>query len=353
MNYERIGPIDVIFGERESRAPFSTVLLLRDGGDAVLIDCGAGHPAFSSVSREYRVQEIFLTHYHLDHIWGVYLFPQAHKWINPYDYRKLTSWHELAKASGVYAAEGERGGAAWVAAQQEAAESPPPERDTAHAWGRVFGAVDRVYPYQQELMLAGIRAVMLHAPGHCEGYCCPYFPDHGVLHVGDFDLTSFGPWYCNADSDIDHFIQSARMTLEVDADYYVTSHQKGVVTRIEYRERLERYLEVIDRRDEKLRQAVKRGCSPQELLRQEVFYYAKNLAANPGLLRYQAIGIAKHLTRMVRRGEPWGDYVEHFFAAAGLDRRYLDVFSVPQAADQIGADALRSHESEGNTKMNQ
>lgn len=84
-----------------------------------------------------------------------------------------------------------------------------------------------------------------------------------------------------------------------------------------------------------------------------LFFFWPICSARGSLLRYQAIGIAKHLTRMVRRGEPWGHYVEHFFAAAGLDRRYLDVFSVPQAADQIGADALRSHESEGNTKMNQ
>lgn len=188
---------------------------------------------------------------------------------------------------------------------------------------------EREYPYDQVLNMSGTNVIMLHAPGHSEGFCCPYFPDYGILHIGDIDLTSFGPWYFSPDSNIDQFIQSAKKMLEVDARYYTTSHQKGTVGRAEFREKLQPYLDKIELREERIIHAVRSGCSPEELVCQDIFFYRKHLEQYPVFLRMEKIGLAKHLTRLINRGEPFADYLDQFAATHQMKREYIDHFSQP------------------------
>ncbi|MFM1655317.1 MBL fold metallo-hydrolase [Brevibacillus sp. B_LB10_24] len=318
MNRQKIGPVEVIEGERGSRIPYSATLLIHGRDHSALIDCGAGHAALEAIRQAHAVKQIFLTHYHIDHTWGAYLFPEAEKQINPYDLGKVASLTELAKANGVYAVLGEEGAKAWVKKQEQSAQGG------VASWKNCLGLIHSSYHFDQVMELAGEKVVMIHAPGHCEGFCCPYFPDYGILLVGDIDLTSFGPWYCNADSQIDLFIQSAKKTLEVEAKYYITSHQKGVVTKEEYTKRLEDYLGIIEKRDEKIKRAIKAGCSPKQLVYQDVFYYKKNHLESRQYMPFEQIGLAKHLKRLIHQGEPYVDYYQQFITEHHMFEEYID-----------------------------
>lgn len=324
MSHLQIGPIEVFIGEKQSRTPYSTSLLVKGKESDALIDCGAGRTVFDHVKKEHRVRDIYMTHYHLDHIWGLYLFPEARGWINPCDIPKLSDLDEIARANGYYAIFGEQQGKQMMREERMPRAGETTEGREKISWSSILAGEKSVYPYDTPFDLAGVKVVMLHAPGHCQGFCCPYFPEHGVLHVGDYDLTSFGPWYNNADSDIDDMVASAKRTLEVDADYFVTSHQKGVVERADYRRLLEAYLGIIGRREEKVLQAVRAGMAPELLIHQEVFYLQKNVRETPRLLTFETMGVAKHLQRLIKHGEPIHDYYQAFLSAHGMHGEYVD-----------------------------
>lgn len=306
MNNQTIGPIEIVMGEKGSRTPYSTSLLIRGKEDRTLIDCGGGPSVYTYLSQQ-AIKQIYVTHYHPDHIGGLSQFPSAQIVTNPFDYQRLADPAEMAKTSPF----------------------DLDEINSRRKYAQPLGKPHLIYPYHQEIILSGTRVVMIHAPGHSEGFCCPYFPDHGAVLVGDFDLTSFGPWYFSPDSDIDLFMESARAMLHVDADHYITSHQKGVVSKEEYREKLEPYLDIIERRDEKIRRLVEGGCPPADLVWQDVFFFRQHLEKSPGLLWMERMGVAKHLTRMIRRGEPFGEYLKLFAAAHRLREEYIDCFRPP------------------------
>ncbi|WP_085523692.1 MBL fold metallo-hydrolase [Tuberibacillus sp. Marseille-P3662] len=324
MSVEKIGPIEIIMGETKSKVPFSTSLLLGGENESVLIDCGGGRDAFAYLTQK-DISTIYLTHYHLDHIWGAHLFPNANVSINPYDLKKICNPYELAKASGQYALYGKEKAQRQVEHQCHQSRND----ELKPRWGPVINIADDCYAYDQPIEVAGTTMTMLHTPGHTEGFCCPYFPEYGVLFVGDYDLTSFGPWYNDADSDINDFIASAKRTLETDAEYFVTAHHKGSFSRQAYQERLQQYIDKIYEREEKTKQAVQRGVQPKDIVYEEIFYFRKNHRQNRHYLGSEILGIAKHIERLIAQGYDFVDYFEQFRSHFHLDIDFLDYRSQP------------------------
>jgi len=94
---------------------------------------------------------------------------------------------------------------------------------------------------------------------------------------------------------------------------------------------LKRYINKIYEREEKTRSAVKRGVAPDEMIYEEIFYFRKNLEQNPQLVISEIVGIAKHLDRLVRNGEPFEAYFEAFLQHFQLTREniFYHTSSVP------------------------
>ena len=73
------------------------------------------------------------------------------------------------------------------------------------------------------------------------------------LRAETIDLTSFGPFYGDVGSDLDDYEASLRKCTEIDARWYGTSHQSGVIEgSTEFRRRATRFAAVIGRREERL-----------------------------------------------------------------------------------------------------
>lgn len=329
MTPEKIGPIEILIGENNSRVPYSTSLLITGKESSALIDCGGGKQVFDYLKQK-KISEIYLTHYHLDHIWGAHLFEHAEKWINPYDLKKISDPYELAKASGTW--RGEKAVTQWLQRQKEKKETADANKPL---WEPVMNITNKVYAYDEPIEIAGTTMTILHTPGHTEGYCCPYFPEYGVFYAGDFDLTSFGPWYMNADSDIDLFFESADRTLEVDAKYYVTGHHKGTFERKEYEHQLQKYMDKIREREENTKIAIQKGVRPKDIVYQEIFYLLKNHREHRRYLEWEAIGIAKHIKRLIRHGYDFEDYFHDFTAKFHIRENDLDYRSQPASPTQI------------------
>ncbi|ARD47978.1 hypothetical protein SporoP37_07350 [Sporosarcina sp. P37] len=321
MLYVKIGPVEIM-SDNGGRIPLSTSLIIAGNEDSTLIDCGSGTKTFDYIQKNHTVHTIYLTHHHIDHVWGAQLFPDAEKLINKYDIEKVTDYHELAKSEGLYAVYGKEGVDKWIQDLKEKTYgNTVVDPKILHASG--------THEYNQVITMSGTDVMFIHAPGHTQGYCTPYVMDYGILLTGDIDLTSFGPYYGDAESDIDQFIQSARKTLETDAKYFVTSHHKGIFLREEYERELEKYLSIIERKEEKIKHLLKNGCSPGDLIHQEVFYYKNQSAHSPVRKKTEIISIVKHLKRLIDHGEPFADYLADFIRANNLHEEYLEYSNEP------------------------
>ncbi|MFI7099405.1 hypothetical protein ACIBK8_08605 [Streptomyces sp. NPDC050161] len=68
--------------------------------------------------------------------------------------------------------------------------------------------------------------------------------------MADIDLTSFGPYHGDVDSSLGEFEASMRRCREIDARWYGTSHQNGVIDGVaEFRRRLDAFTGVVEKRD--------------------------------------------------------------------------------------------------------
>lgn len=280
---KRFGPIMVLEGPNNSKVPYSRSLFINDS-EKLLIDTGADPNLLKEMYEDYGLDLIINTHYHPDHTRFNHLFADTSKWINPIEFELSRTVEGVAKANGVYQEWGPNGVEKWK-------KSLPQE------WVKSFGQITGTYDYEVEYCFGKVKVHFLHTPGHTSGLSCPYFPDQGVVFVGDYDMTSFGPWYNGTDGDIEDFISSGKRLLSLDAETYITGHQKGIFSKQDFQIAMEKFLEIIDRRDQTIELYVRQGLSFDELTSIGIFYPKKSLE-NTILKTWERTGIRKHLHRL-------------------------------------------------------
>ena len=69
---------------------------------------------------------------------------------------------------------------------------------------------------------------MIATPGHTPGHLSFFFPDEEILFLGDYDLTSFGPWYGDVYSSIEETIESIHNLKNIPARRWIASHNTGL-----------------------------------------------------------------------------------------------------------------------------
>jgi glyoxylase-like metal-dependent hydrolase (beta-lactamase superfamily II) len=250
----------------------------------VLIDTGADPQALLMIKEQYGVNLIAHTHYHPDHSLHNYLFQGIPKWINPIEFETVKSIEGIARGNGVYQEWGPDGIEAF-------------QKFVPKEWVKSLGEISGTYQYDQEYLFGEVKVIFMHTPGHTKGYSSPYFPELGVVYAGDFDMTSFGPWYFGTDGSIDEFIQSCQLLLSVEADTFITGHQKGIFTRQEFEQAMKPYLAVIEERDRTIEKYVQQGMNFEELTNIGIFY-PKKMLSNLILKTWERTGTRKHLQRL-------------------------------------------------------
>lgn len=283
VKMNQIGPIMIVEGPNNCKVPYSRSLFL-NGPDRVLIDTGADANTLLEIDQQYGVELIINTHYHPDHTRHNHLFTNVPTWINPIEFNTVRTMEGVALSNGVYQEWGAEGAELW-------------KKSLSPKWVKSLGEISGTYDYEVEYSFGGVKVVFLHTPGHTKGLSCPYFPELGVIFVVDYDMTTFGPWYNGSDSDIDEFIESGNRLLTMDADTFITGHQKGIFTKKEFQLAMEKFLEVISRRDHKIESYVKQGLSFEELTNIGIIYPQKMLE-HKILKTWERSGIRKHLHRL-------------------------------------------------------
>ena len=273
----------IVEGGKEGRYPYAHSLYVADGG-GILVDAGSDPVAIERLRKEDGIAAVVMTHYHEDHFTFLSRLPDTPVWSSEADAPALESLDTLLARYGALGNE-------WDAFYRNLfAEKFPfaPRR------------IARKIADGEELRFGGTRAVAVVAPGHTPGHLCLHFPDDGILFLGDYDLTSFGPWYGDAPCGIDAFRKSALRLAAIPADRCVVSHESpvhdGPIT-----ERMDAYLAVIDRREEALRGYLREPRTRAEIIARRLIYGPGR--DGPWFDYGEWALLSKHLGGMIARGE--------------------------------------------------
>lgn len=290
------GPVRVIPGGRGGRYPEGNSLLVEGERESVIID-----PSLALTGSERpRVDRVLNSHCHEDHIAGNYLFANVPWLVHDADRSGFRSLDDMMAIYGFDDSADEAIDRAFRKLVVEQFHYTPRADVGTLRPGERFD-------------FGGVSLEVIHTPGHTRGHCCFLieWAESGatrrLVYLGDIDLSSFGPYYGDAWSDLVDFERSLARVGAIEADWYATFHHIGVVAgRDAFLERLDRYAGVIASREQRLLDFL---CKPHDLAE----IVAHRFIYRPG----DAVGFADPVER-----RSMGQHIERLRAAGRL--RALD-----------------------------
>lgn len=282
MKEKAFGPVRFIPGPNRGKYPHCHSVYIE--GDGILIDPASDRDRLIRLKEDNGVSEVWLSHWHEDHFMHLDLFDDLPLRIHPADAPPLASMDAFLDAYNITQPAFREQFAAIVT-------------DAFHLRPR-WSLTDLTGGLT--LHLSSVTVDVLHTPGHTPGHLCLYFREPGVLFLGDYDLTPFGPWYGDRDSSIDDTIDSVNRLRKLPAQVLLTCHETGVFTETPAA-LWDDYLKVIDAREEKLIDALAAPLTLEKIIERWIVY---RKAREPiDFYRYAEGAImGKHLERLVRDG---------------------------------------------------
>jgi glyoxylase-like metal-dependent hydrolase (beta-lactamase superfamily II) len=235
LEEQQIGNVTVLYGAGRGKYPHGNSLVVRGASETLIVD-----PSLGVVARKARLpraDRVWNSHCHEDHIAGNHLFPDAPWELHEAD---LLGIHSFAGFLQIYGYDDAVIGAGWERALKEQFFYTARSDATGFRDGHVLE------------LGGGVRVRLLHTPGHTRGHCAFHVDPDDVLYIGDIDLSSFGPYYGDAWSDLVDFERSLALVRRTAAKHYATFHHIGVVDRETFLARLDKYAAVIASREQRL-----------------------------------------------------------------------------------------------------
>lgn len=250
------GPVTVHFGDKTGKYPDGNQVIVRGSHERVAFDTPQ---VANRIGAEFDgVDRVILGHVHEDHMAGLHRVPRAVVQVHQADLEAARSWEGLARHYGYEPAvlDGLR-----AKIERDFDYRPRPDA-TGYADGAEWD------------LGGGVRVRAVHLPGHTAGHCALLVEPVGLAFIGDFDLSSFGPYYGDATSCLADFRRSLAKLAALPARVWVTSHHKGVVTeRAVFDELLAAYAARLDEREARLLQMLAAGPRAlDELVRERLVY---------------------------------------------------------------------------------
>ncbi|GAA4709700.1 MBL fold metallo-hydrolase [Pseudonocardia yuanmonensis] len=277
---EEYGQVTLLRAANGGGYPYGNSLLVRGSAGTLLVD-----PSLALVEEDDlpAADAVFVSHAHEDHVVAIDAFP-APVHVHSADLAAVRDTQVLLAGYGLPAE-----------ATAEFAESLTTDF-------RVRSRPDALgVPDGHRFDLGDRTATVVHLPGHTAGHCGLLVEPDGFLYIADIDLTSFGPYYGDRGSSLEGFERSIETCAEVDARWFGTFHQKGVIEGAEeFRGRLRAYREVVERRDAALREFLAEPRTLADVVDHR-FVYRPHVDA-PHVDTVEARTAEQHLDRLVRAG---------------------------------------------------
>lgn len=272
----------VLFGADQGKYPDGNSVLVRGSESSVLID-----PSLSvhAASPALQVDQVLLTHAHEDHVAGLSAVRAEAISVHHRDLAALHSVDGLMELYGIPDAT--------VPVMTEMVVN----RFHYAGWPSAVG-----FDGGARFDLGGVTVTAVHAPGHTGGHCVFVIEPDGVVVCGDIDLSSFGPYYGDAASDLDDFQRTLSEVADIPAAHYVTFHHKGVISgHGSFRAAMADYGTAIGRRQDALIALLDEPRSLEELVATGIIY-------RPGTRPHgfgesvERFSIRRHLHRLASAG---------------------------------------------------
>jgi glyoxylase-like metal-dependent hydrolase (beta-lactamase superfamily II) len=281
---QTIGNTTVLFGAAHGKYPHGNSLVVRGARETLIID-----PSLGVVARKGqlpRVDRVWNSHCHEDHIAGNHLFPNALWQMHEAD---LLGIHSFAGFLQIYGYDDTVLGGGWEKALKEQFFYTAQPSATGFRDGHVLE------------LGGGVRVRAIHTPGHTRGHCAFHVEPDDVLYIGDIDLSSFGPYYGDAWSDLPDFERSLRLVRSIEVKHYATFHHIGVVDRTTFLARLDKFEAVIASREERLLAYLREAPRTLDEIVKHRFVYRP---ADPVSFAdpVERRSMSQHLTRLVADG---------------------------------------------------
>ncbi len=211
MEDRQFGRIRFLRGENGGKYPYNHSLYMRGDNLRVVLDPACSLDKLKRLKQE-GVDQVWLSHWHEDHIHYMNLFDRCSVWISKRDFPPLADLNVFLNWYGLL---GPQQRAYWEKIMLEEFDFKPLE--TA-----CFIEDD------QTIDLGGLTVQVIATPGHTPGHLSFYFPEEALLFLGDYDLTSFGPWYGDVASSIEDTIRSIHKLKSIPACRWVAAHNTGI-----------------------------------------------------------------------------------------------------------------------------
>lgn len=282
-----LGPsCTVLFGARGGKYPQGNSLRVRGARETVLVDPSLGLLPRRDASALPRADRVLLSHCHEDHLAGAHLYPDVPLHLHEADHPGIGSLEGFMAIYGM--------------------DDPAVAADFREALVRDFHFVPRpdALPYQGGDVFelgGGVRIRAIHTPGHTRGHCALFVEPDEVLYLGDIDLSSFGPYYGDAWSDLEAFERTLAAVRPMRAVHYATFHHVGVLDREGFLARLARFTRVIGDREARLLAYLAEAPRSLDEIAAHRFVYRPGDAV-PFAESVERRSMGQHLERLVRRG---------------------------------------------------
>lgn len=273
--------VSVLTGSDNGKYPSGNSLLVRGTGESVIID-----PSIDVVERggaPVPVDAVINSHSHEDHLPGNGLFTESRVHIHHDD---LPGARSLDGLMDVYGLEGTaRDDFARQIVEEFNYQARPDAEGFAdgHVWD-----------------LGHVQVEAVHLPGHTRGHSG--FRIDNVFFLSDIDLSGFGPYYGDVWSDLEQFEESLVKVRDIDAEYYVTFHHKGVIEgREQFLELLDAFHDVIPQRHARMLEFLAEPRTLDDMVSHRFVYrpHVEHVFADNTERRCAAM----HVQRMLVRGE--------------------------------------------------
>lgn len=308
MEGQHFGPVWFIPGENRGKYPFCHSLYIEGAG--ILIDPASDRERLIRLRETQEVKMVWLSHAHEDHFMHLDLFDDLPLWISDQESTPLSSLEIFLDSYGM------------------------DNHDFRGYWRKMLEEEFHFKPRKPTRFLQGgqildldvVTVEVLSTPGHTPGHLAFFFREPKVLFIGDYDLTRFGPWYGDAHSSIEETIDSVNRLKRISAEIFLTSHEAGVFIG-DPGKLWEDYLEVIDDRERKLLDLLKKPRTMKEIVGSWIIYGREREPKAFFEFGERAL-MKKHLERLKRLGKVFQERdryikkaVEKCGAAKGIDSR--------------------------------
>ncbi len=274
--------VSVLVGADNGKYPSGNSIVVRGSAESMIID-----PSVTVVERggaPISVDVVVNSHAHEDHVAGNGMFAAARVHAHHDDLRGVQSLEGILDVFGF----GEQTRTEQAVQFVEEYHYTPRPDATGFGDGHVFN-------------LGEVAVEAMHLPGHTRGHS-GFLVDGGVFFLSDIDLTGFGPYYGDAWSSLEQFEDSLHKAREVEADWYVTFHHKGIVEgRAAFTEMIDQFHAVIGRRNDEMLEFMTEPRSLADMVARR-FVYRPNVALSFAD-KVEERTAELHVARMLDRGE--------------------------------------------------